>query len=107
MTTHDHNMRRLPLNMLEQRMAFYANILEGQVLKLSAAEAAEWRRDLPRAVQAQYLLIDRGALPVPMTLANVRRLKTLDVENANFGVVLGDWECGQGSPRDGAHSSEP
>ena len=51
MTTHDHNMRRLPLNMLEKMMAFYANILEGQVIKLSAAEAAEWRRDLPRAIE--------------------------------------------------------
>ena len=106
MTTHDHNMRRLPLNMLEKRMAFYANILEGQVIKLSAAEAAEWRRDLPRAVQQQYLLIDRGALPVPMTLANCRRLKTLDVKNENFVAVQWDWECGQGSKGDGTRGGE-
>jgi hypothetical protein len=69
--------------MLERRMAFYANILDGDQLKLSADEAAEWRRDLPRAIQAQYFLIDKGCLPVRMTLENVRRLKTLDVENEN------------------------
>ena len=83
-------------------MAFYANILDGEVLKLSVDEAAEWRRDLPRAVMAQHCLIDKGCLPVQMNLTNVRRLKTLDVENENFGVVLGDWECGQGSEGHGS-----
>ena len=74
---------RSSLNMLEKRMAFYAKLLEGGGLKLNRREAAEWRRDLPAAVEAQWDLLDRGGLPVPMTLANVRWLKTLAVSKAN------------------------
>ena len=81
-TTSTNLLRVKMLNMIEKRMAFFAKLLDGDRLKLSADEAAEWRRDLPRAIEAQYFLIDKGCLPVPMTLANVRRLKTLDVENA-------------------------
>ena len=69
------------LSQQEQCMAFYAKILDKGQLTLNHKEAEEWRRDLPMAVQAQYELIDRGGLPVPMTLANVRKLKTLDVSN--------------------------
>ena len=83
-------------------MAFYANILDGEVLKLSADEAAEWRRDLPKAVEAQYVLLDKGCLPVPMTLDNVRKLKTLDVSNENPRAVFWDWECGKSCEGDGA-----
>ena len=68
--------------MLEKRMAFYAKILDGDKLNMNDEEAEEWRRDLPKAIEAQYAAIDRGCLPVAMTLANMRRLKTLDVENA-------------------------
>ena len=101
MTTHDHNMRRLPLNMLEKRMAFYANILDGDRLKLSADEAAEWRQDLPSAIQAQHLLMDRGALPARRTLENVRKLKALGVENEVARAVLRREKCGQGRKRNG------
>jgi hypothetical protein len=67
------------LSMTEKRMAFYAKILDGDKLTLNDKEAQEWRRDLPKAMEAQYLLIDKGCLPAPMTLANVRRLtKTLE-----------------------------
>ena len=85
------------LNMIEKRMAFYAKLLNGNRLKLSPEDEHEWRRDLPVAIEAQYTLLDRGELPVPMTLENVRRLKTLQMKNENFGVVLGQWEPGQGS----------
>ena len=107
MTTHDLNMIRRPLNMLEKRMAFYANLLDGEVLKLSGAEAAEWKRKPPGAVQAQYFWTDKGCLPVPMTLDNVRRLtKTLDVKNENFGAVQWDWECGKCREGVGARGGE-
>ena len=85
------------LNMIEQSMAFYAKLLNGNRLKLSPEDEREWRRDLPEAIEAQYAELDRGELPVPMTLENVRRLKTLQMKNENFGVVLGQWERGQGS----------
>jgi len=62
------------LTMLEKRMAFYANLLDGDKLKLSSEEAEEWRRDLPKAIETQHLLIDRGALPVVMSLENIRAL---------------------------------
>ena len=94
------------MNMTEKRMAFYAHLLDGNRLKLSADEAAEWRRDLPRAIEAQYFLIDKGCLPVPMTLANIRRLKTLDVSNENSRVVQWEWERGEGGERDGASGNE-
>jgi len=80
----NRSLQKMKLTMTERRMAFYAKILDGDKLKLSEEEAEEWRRDLPRAIQAQHFLIDKGCLPVPMSLDNVRRLKTLDVENANF-----------------------
>ena len=86
--------------MLEKRMAFYANILDGEVLKLSVGEAAEWRRDLPKAVEAQYVLLDKGCLPVAMTLDNVRKLKTLDVSNENPRVICWDSECRKGCEGD-------
>ena len=76
-------LERSPLNMLEKRMAFYAKILDRDGLKLNRREAAEWRRDLPAAVEAQWELLDRGGLPVPMTLANVRWLKKLGVDDDN------------------------
>ena len=77
-----------PLNSTEKRMAFYANLLENGELKLSDEEAEEWRSLLPLAIEAQYFLLDKGELPVQMTLNNVRRLaefekrrsKTLDTE---------------------------
>ena len=75
MTTHDANMIRCPLNMVEKRMAFYAQILDGDKLKLNEEEAGEWRRDLPKAIEAQYAAIDRGCLPIVMTLENIRALK--------------------------------
>ena len=64
------------LNMTERRMAFYARILsiDGE-LTLNEEDAKEWRRDLPDAIEAQHRLIDRGALPVVMSLENVRTLK--------------------------------
>ena len=83
--------------MIEKHMAFYAKLLNGNRLKLSPEDEREWRRDLPVAIEAQYTLLDRGELPVQMTLENVRRLKTLQMKNENFGVVRGQWERGQGS----------
>ena len=70
------------LNMIEQRMAFNAILLNGNRLKSSPEDEREWRRDLPVAIEAQYTPLDRGELPAPMTLENVRRLKTLHVKNA-------------------------
>ena len=67
----------LPLTQVESRMAFYAKILKDGQLMLSEEDAEEWRRDLPAAIRGQYIILDRGELPVAMTLANVRRLKTL------------------------------
>ena len=89
---------KAPLTQVEQRMAFYAKILKDGRLMLSEEEAAEWRRDLPAAIRGQHLLIDRGELPVAMTLANVRRLKTLAFSNENFGAVQRDGQCGEGGP---------
>jgi hypothetical protein len=75
-----------PLSSTEKRLAFYANLLENGKLKLTDEEAEEWRSFLPLAIEAQYFLLDKGELPVQMTLNNVRRLaefekrrdKTLD-----------------------------
>ena len=66
-----------PLTQVERRMAFYAKILKDGRLTLNEEDAEEWRRDLPAAIRAQHSILDRGGLPVVMTLANVRRLKTL------------------------------
>ena len=79
-------MSQKPLNSTEKRMSFYANLLEHGKLKLSDDEAEEWRRLLPMAIEGQYFILDKGELPVQMTLQNVRRLaefekrrdKTLD-----------------------------
>ena len=90
------------LNMIEQRMAFYAKLLNGNRLKLSPEDEREWRRDLPKAIEAQYTLLDRGELPVPMTLENVRRLKTLQMKNENFGALCREWERGQSSEGHGS-----
>ena len=97
----------MPLTQIEQRMAFYAKILKNGQLMLSEEEAAEWRRDLPVAIQGQHIILDRGELPVAMTLANVRRLKTLALKNENFGAVQRDGQCGEGGPGDGPSNSEP
>jgi hypothetical protein len=94
------------LSMIEKRMAFYANLLDGDKLKLNDEEAREWRRDLPKAVEAQYAAIDRGCLPIAMTLENVRRLKTLDVSNENPRALQRDGLCGEGRERDGARGDE-
>ena len=75
-----------PLTSTEKRLAFYAKILDKDGLKLEAAEAAEWRKLLPLAIQGQHFLLDRGELPQTINLENVRRLaefeqrrdKTLD-----------------------------
>ena len=75
-----------PLNSTEKRLGFYANLLQNGKLKLPDDEAEEWRRLLPMAIEGQYFLLDKGELPVQMTLNNVRRLaefekrrdKTLD-----------------------------
>jgi hypothetical protein len=75
----NRSLQKMKLTMTERRMAFYAKLLDGDKLKLSETEAEEWRRDLPRAIEAQYFLIDKGCLPAPMTLENVRKLKTLHV----------------------------
>ena len=79
-------MSQKSLNSTEKRLAFYANLLQNGKLKLSDEEAEEWRSSLPLAIEAQYFLLDKGELPVQMTLKNVRRLaefekrrdKTLD-----------------------------
>ena len=100
------------LNCQEVRMACYAklllcqaergeSLLDGNRLKLSPEDEHEWRRDLPEAIEAQYTLLDRGGLPVPMTLENVRRLKTLQMKNANFGALCRDRQCRQSSEGDG------
>jgi len=88
----------LPLTQVEQRMAFYAKILKDGRLTLNEEEAEEWRRDLPAAIRGQHIILDRGELPVAMTLANVRRLKTLALKNENFGAVQRDGQCGEGGP---------
>ena len=91
--------------MIEKRMAFYAKLLNGNRLKLSPENEHEWRRDLPKAIEAQHTLLDRGGLPVPMTLSNVRYLKTLLMKNENFGAIFREWERGQSSEGDGMGSS--
>ena len=98
---------KAPLTQVEQRMAFYAKILKDGQLTLNEEDAAEWRRDLPAAIRGQHLLLDRGELPVVMTLANVRRLKTLALKNEKFGAVQRDGQCGEGCPGDGVGGSEP
>ena len=99
--------KRAPLTQVEQRMAFYAKILKDGQLTLSDEEAEEWRRDLPAAIHGQHSILDRGGLPVAMTLANVRRLKTLALKNENFGVVQRDGQCSEGGPGAGPPGSEP
>ena len=97
----------MPLTQIEQRMAFYAKLLKDGRLTLNDAEAAEWRRDLPAAIRAQHLMLDNGELPVAMTLANVRRLKTLAIKNDNFRTLQRDGQCGESGPGDGDGGSEP
>ena len=97
----------LPLTQVEQRMAFYAKILKDGRLTLNEEDAEEWRRDLPAAIRGQHIILDRGELPVVMTLANVRRLKTLALKNENFGAVQRDGLGGEGGPGDGPPGSEP
>ena len=76
-TKNTNPLHQKMLNMTEKRMAFYARILaiDGESLLLSKEEAEEWRRDLPKAIEAQYAAIDRGCLPTVMTLEHVRALK--------------------------------
>ena len=97
----------LPLTQVEQRMAFYAGILKKGQLTLNQEDAEEWRRDLPAAIRAQHLLLDNGELPVAMTLANVRRLKTLAIANESFRTLQRDGLGGEGGPGDGPPGSEP
>ena len=97
----------LPLTQVEQRMASYVKILKDGQLLLNEEDAAEWRRDPPAAIRGQRIILDRGELPVPMTLANVRCLKTLALKNANFGTVQWDGQCGEGGSGDGPSGSEP
>ena len=92
------SLSNMPLTQVESRMAFYAKILKNGRLTLNEEEAEEWRRDLPAAIRGQHIILDRGELPVAMTLANVRRLKTLALKNENFGVVQRDWLGGEGGP---------
>ena len=73
--------KKAPLTQVETRMAFYAKILKEGQLMLNQEDAEEWRRDLPAAIRGQHIILDRGELPVAMTLANVRRLKTLAIKN--------------------------
>jgi hypothetical protein len=96
-----------PLTQVEQRMAFYAKILKSGRLTLNDEEAMEWRRDLPAAIRAQHLLLDTGELPVAMSLANVRRLKTLAIKNENFRTLQRDGQCWEGGQADGDGGSEP
>lgn len=96
-----------PLTQVEQRMAFYAKILKSGRLTLNDEEAKEWRRDLPAAIRAQHLLLDNGELPVAMSLANVRRLKTLAIKNENFRTLQRDGQCWEGGQADGDGGSEP
>ena len=98
---------KAPLTQVEQRMAFYAKILKDGQLTLNEEDAEEWRRDLPAAIRGQHFILDRGELPVAMTLANVRRLKTLALKNENFGAVQRDGQCSEGGPGDGPPGSEP
>ena len=95
------------LTMVETRMAFYAKIIQGGKLMLNEEDAKEWRRDLPAAIRAQHLLLDNGELPVVMSLANVRRLKTLAIKNENFRTLQRDGQCWEGGQADGDGGSEP
>ena len=66
-----------PLTQLEQRMLFYASLLSRGVCKLGKDDMKEWRSSLPLAIEGQHLCLDRGDLPVKMTLPNVRALKRI------------------------------
>ena len=89
------------LSQIEQRMAFYAGYLKNGKLTLNDEDAEEWLRDLPKAIEGQYICLDRGDLPVKFTMANLRRLKTLAIKNENFGALQRDGECGQSGEGDG------
>jgi len=86
--------KKAPLTQVERRMAFYAKLLKDDQLMLSEEDAEEWRRDLPAAIRGQHLLLDRGELPVAMSLANVRRLKTLAGQMDRLDRWT-DWTDGQ------------
>ena len=101
------SLSNMPLTQVESRMAFYAKILKSGRLTLNDEEAEEWRRDLPAAIRGQHIILDRGELPVAMTLANVRRLKTLAFSNENFGAVQRDGLGREGCKGDGVEGSEP
>ena len=94
------------LSQIEQRMAFYAGYLKNGKLTLNDEDAEEWLRDLPKAIEGQYICLDRGDLPVKFTMDNLRRLKTLAIKNENFGALQRDGECGQNGEGDGTSSSE-
>ena len=73
--TTNTNQLKAKLNMTEKRHAFYSRLLNTHgELTLSEEEAKEWRRDLPKAIETQHLLIDSGALPSVMSIQNVRAL---------------------------------
>lgn len=88
------------LSQVEQRMAFYAGYLKNGKLTLGD-DAEEWLRDLPKAIEGQYICLDRGDLPVKFTMDNLRRLKTLAIKNENFGALQRDGECGKSGDGDG------
>ena len=62
------SLLRMPLTRTEQRIVL---ILKDGQFTLNVEDAAEWRRDLPAAKQSQHVPLDRGELPVKMTLPNV------------------------------------
>jgi len=66
-----------PLTQVEQRMLFYASLLSRGVCKLGKDDMKEWRSSLPLAIEGQHLCLDRGDLPVKMTLPNLRALKRI------------------------------
>jgi len=72
------------LSMLEYRMAFYGGLLRDGKLTLSPVEGEEWRAKLPAAIEKQHRILDRGGLPIVMSLANVRVL-TSCVDSKYFG----------------------
>jgi hypothetical protein len=65
------------LTQVEQRMLFYAGLMSKGVCKLGKDDMKEWRASLPLAIEGQHLCLDRGDLPVKMTLQNVRGLKRI------------------------------
>ena len=70
------------LTQVEQRMLFYAGLMNRGVCKLGREDMKEWRMKLPLAIEGQHLCLDQGDLPVKMSLQNVRGLKRLAESDA-------------------------